>query len=71
MRYSLGINLHVHVFANFTTTLTIVWIIRWVLSNSVFTILRNMDKFEKRNKSKRTKVEHEIFRTDIVTMMQG
>ncbi|OQS03139.1 hypothetical protein THRCLA_04552 [Thraustotheca clavata] len=42
----------------------------WVLGQSVFTVLRNMDKFEKRNKAKRTVVEHEIFRPEIIRMME-
>ncbi|OQR97220.1 hypothetical protein ACHHYP_12319 [Achlya hypogyna] len=42
----------------------------WVLGSSIFTVLRNMDKFEKRNRAKRTVVEHEIFRPDIVRMME-
>ncbi|ETV99818.1 hypothetical protein, variant [Aphanomyces invadans] len=42
----------------------------WVLSHSIFTVLRNQDKFDKRNKSKRTKLDAPIFRPDIVTMMQ-
>ncbi|ETV75321.1 hypothetical protein, variant 1 [Aphanomyces astaci] len=42
----------------------------WVLSHSIFTVLRNQDKFDKRNKSKRTNVDSPIFRSDIIMMMQ-
>ncbi|KAF0683211.1 Aste57867_24729 [Aphanomyces stellatus] len=42
----------------------------WVLSHSIFTVLRNQDKFEKRNKSKRTPLDPTIFRPDIIRMMQ-
>ncbi|KDO23642.1 hypothetical protein SPRG_11090 [Saprolegnia parasitica CBS 223.65] len=42
----------------------------WVLGSSIFTVLRNMDKFEKRNRATRTIIEHEIFRPEIVRMMQ-
>ena len=44
---------------------------RWVLSNSVFTVLRNEDKFRSRNKSKRTLIESNIFRPEIVQYMKG
>ncbi|CAI5734798.1 unnamed protein product [Hyaloperonospora brassicae] len=42
----------------------------WVLSNSVFTVLRNEDKFRSRNKSKRTLIESDIFRPEIVQYMK-
>ncbi|KAL4092889.1 hypothetical protein PRIC1_011879 [Phytophthora ramorum] len=42
----------------------------WVLSSSVFTVLRNEDKFRSRNKSKRTQIEAEIFRPEIVQYMK-
>ncbi|GMF26697.1 unnamed protein product [Phytophthora lilii] len=43
----------------------------WVLSSSVFTVLRNEDKFRSRNKSKRTQIEAAIFRPEIVQYMKG
>uniref|UniRef100_A0AAV1U7X7 DUF4954 domain-containing protein n=1 Tax=Peronospora matthiolae TaxID=2874970 RepID=A0AAV1U7X7_9STRA len=42
----------------------------WVLSNSVFTVLRNEDKFHSRNKSTRTLIEADIFRPEIVQHMK-
>jgi hypothetical protein len=42
-----------------------------VLSSSVFTVLRNEDKFRSRNKSKRTHIEAAIFRPEIVQYMKG
>ncbi|KAE8898786.1 hypothetical protein PF005_g8178 [Phytophthora fragariae] len=42
----------------------------WVLSSSVFTVLRNEDKFRSRNKSKRTHIEAAIFRPEIVQYMK-
>ncbi|RLN86530.1 hypothetical protein BBJ28_00013479 [Nothophytophthora sp. Chile5] len=38
----------------------------WVLASSVFTVLRNEQKFRSRNKSKRTQIESAIFRPEIV-----
>lgn len=43
---------------------------RWVLAHSVFTVLRNENKFQTRNKSKRTDVEPMIFRPEIVQYMK-
>ncbi|CAK5192840.1 unnamed protein product [Aphanomyces euteiches] len=42
----------------------------WVLSSSIFTVLRNQDKFDRRNHSKRTPLDVQIFRPEIVRMMQ-
>ncbi|KAL3664491.1 hypothetical protein V7S43_010243 [Phytophthora oleae] len=42
----------------------------WVLSSSVFTVLRNEDKFRSRNKSKRTYIEADIFRPEIIQYMK-
>ncbi|KAG7395300.1 hypothetical protein PHYBOEH_003967 [Phytophthora boehmeriae] len=42
----------------------------WVLSSSVFTVLRNESKFRSRNKSKRTHIEAAIFRPEIVQYMK-
>ncbi|KAG7379569.1 hypothetical protein PHYPSEUDO_008472 [Phytophthora pseudosyringae] len=42
----------------------------WVLSSSVFTVLRNENKFRSRNKSKRTHIEADIFRPEIVQYMK-
>ncbi|TYZ62114.1 hypothetical protein PybrP1_012101, partial [[Pythium] brassicae (nom. inval.)] len=41
----------------------------WVLAHSVFTVLRNEDKFRTRNQSTRTAVEPAIFRPEIVAYM--
>lgn len=43
---------------------------RWVLAHSVFTVLRNEDKFRTRNKSKRTAMDPAIFRPEIVQYMK-
>lgn len=45
-------------------------LVRWVLAHSVFTVLRNENKFQTRNKSKRTSVEPAIFRPEIVQYMK-
>ncbi|KAG2981347.1 hypothetical protein PC118_g10659 [Phytophthora cactorum] len=42
----------------------------WVLSSSVFTVLRNEDKFRSRNNSKRTHIEADIFRPEIIQYMK-
>ncbi|KAG2520954.1 hypothetical protein JM16_006513 [Phytophthora kernoviae] len=42
----------------------------WVLSSSVYTVLRNDNKFRSRNKSKRTHIEAAIFRPEIVQYMK-
>ena len=42
----------------------------WVLSSSVFTMLRNEYKFETRNRSSRTTIEFRILRPEIVDMMR-
>lgn len=42
----------------------------WVLSSSVFTVLRNEHKFRSRNKSKRTYIEAAIFRPEIIQYMK-
>lgn len=41
-----------------------------MLAHSVFTVLRNENKFQTRNKSKRTSVEPAIFRPEIVQYMK-
>eukprot|EP00299_Pterocystis_sp_00344_P003339 c1389_g1_i1.p1 GENE.c1389_g1_i1~~c1389_g1_i1.p1 ORF type:complete len:224 (+),score=52.72 c1389_g1_i1:383-1054(+) len=38
----------------------------WILSNNMFMILRNEEKFRTRNKSKRNKFPYEILRPDII-----
>lgn len=45
--------------------------IRWVLAHSVFTVLRNENKFRTRNKSKRTHVEPAVFRPEIIRYMNA
>lgn len=42
----------------------------WVLGSSIFTLLRNESKFQTRNKSKRTVIDHRIFRPEIIDMMK-
>ncbi|DBA02253.1 TPA: hypothetical protein N0F65_007663 [Lagenidium giganteum] len=42
----------------------------WVLAHCVFTVLRNEHKFRTRNKSKRTQVEPEIFRPEVINYMK-
>ncbi|CEG39757.1 uncharacterized protein PHALS_09993 [Plasmopara halstedii] len=42
----------------------------WVLYSSVFTVLRNENKFHLRNKSKRTQIDADIFRKEIVEYMK-
>ncbi|RMX68515.1 hypothetical protein KXD40_008800 [Peronospora effusa] len=42
----------------------------WVLSRSVFTVLRNEYKFHSRNKSMRTHIEVNIFRPEVVQYMK-
>ena len=41
----------------------------WVLSDNIFTIRRNEGKYKKRNKARRSKIEFEVFRPEIVDMM--
>jgi len=41
----------------------------WVLSDNIFTIRRNEGKYKKRNKAKRSQIEFEVFRPEIVKMM--
>lgn len=41
-----------------------------MLAHSIFTVLRNENKFQTRNKSKRTGVEPTIFRPEIVQYMK-
>ncbi len=42
----------------------------WVLSENIYTILRNEGKYKKRNKAKRTHFELTVFRPDIIDQMQ-
>ncbi|TDH67401.1 hypothetical protein CCR75_000409 [Bremia lactucae] len=42
----------------------------WVLSKSVYSILRNENKYLSRNKSKRTHIETRIFRPEIIDYMK-
>ncbi len=41
----------------------------WVLSDNLYTVLRNEGKYKKRNKARRTKFVFDVFRRDIVEMM--
>lgn len=41
----------------------------WVLSDNLYTVLRNEGKYKKRNKARRTEFVFDVFRRDIVEMM--
>jgi hypothetical protein len=41
----------------------------WVLSDNLYTVLRNEGKYKKRNKARRTEFVFDVFRRDIVGMM--
>ncbi len=41
----------------------------WVLSDNIFTVKRNEGKYKKRNKAKRTELDFEVFRPEIVDLM--
>jgi len=41
----------------------------WVLSDNLYTVLRNEGKYKKRNKARRTEFVFDVFRKDIVRMM--
>lgn len=41
----------------------------WVLSDNLYTVLRNEGKYKKRNKARRTEFVFDVFRRDIIEMM--
>jgi len=41
----------------------------WVLSDNIYTVIRNEGKYRKRNKARRTQFIFDVFRPDIVEMM--
>jgi len=41
----------------------------WVLSDNLYTVLRNEGKYKKRNKARRTRFVFDVFRRDIIEMM--
>ena len=41
----------------------------WVLSDALFSVLRNDDKFAKRNKATRNRISPDVFRPDTVDML--
>jgi NDP-sugar pyrophosphorylase family protein len=41
----------------------------WVLSDNLYSVLRNEGKYKKRNKAKRTQFVFDVFRRDIIEMM--
>ena len=43
----------------------------WVLSDNLYTVLRNEGKYKKRNKARRTEFVFDVFRREIVEMMIG
>jgi hypothetical protein len=42
----------------------------WVLSDNIYTIARNEAKYRERNRARRTPIETDVFRPDIVDMME-